>query len=688
MVLIPLSYNQQLLADTKPLQGQAKIDSLLAELPQEKSDTNETNLLCNLSYEYSSSNPDKGIEYGMKGVALAKKIKWKKGEANCYNSLGINYDNQSDFPKALEYYQKSLKINEKIGNKKGVATNLGNIGTVYQNQSNYLKSLEYHQKALKIFEEIGNKVGIAANLENMGGIYMNQSNFPKALEYYQKALKIYEEIFDRDGIASVFGNIGLIYQAQSNYPKALEYYKKALKINEEIGNKSGFAITLGNIGLIYHTQSNFPKALEYFQKALKINENIGNKSGLANNLINIGELYTGINELDKSLDYLNRGLILNEEIGDNRQVNYTLNMLAGNYNARAKQIDLLQINEEISPVASLFKKEQNYKKALEFGLRAEVLADSIGLGELQHKIYNQVSTAYEGLGQLGKALEYYKKFQMKKDSVFSQENSDKIAALEKTREDDLKLKEIEKQKIRIAEQEKREQLILYFAIAFFVVMTIVMVIIYRLLKRSDKLLYNVLPVSIAKRLKNKEHPISDYFEQASIVFIDIVNFTELSRDADPRRVVEALNKIFTKYDEIANKYGLEKIKTIGDSYMAAAGIPEVQKDNTHRAAQMALEVKAMMRDYHTSDGTKIEVRIGLDCGPVVAGVIGENKFIYDMWSDAVNTASRMESSSIAGHVHVSERFKNAVTEYEEFTYVERGEMEIKGKGKMRTYFIS
>ncbi len=587
------------------LTGQARLDSLLAELPKAKGDTNEVKLLKSISFGFRSTNPDKGIEYGREGVKLAKKINWKKGEANAYNPIAVNNAVKSDYPKALEYFGKALKINEELGNKSGIAVTLGNMGLVYKAQSDYPKALEYFQKALKINEEIGNKNGVAINLGNMGNVYSDQSNYPKALEYYSKALKTFEELRDKSGIATNLVNIGIVYDNQSDYPKALEYYNKALKISEELGDKSGIAFNLGNMGELYLTLS---------QDSVSINP-----------------------------DELNQYVSLNKDINLNRSIEYTL--------------QAIKILEEIGELhgRSVFLKN---------------LAD-----------------AYKLKGEYKNALEASDEHHKLKDSVFNQENSDKIAALEKAREDDLKQKEIEKQKIRIAEQEKREQVILYFSIAIVVLMTIVMFVIYRLLKRSDKLLYNVLPVSIAKRLKKKEHPISDYFTQASIVFIDIVNFTELSQDADPRRVVEALNKIFTKYDSIANKYGLEKIKTIGDSYMAAAGIPEVQKDNTHRAAQMALEVKAMMKDYHTADGTKIEVRIGLDCGPVVAGVIGENKFIYDMWSDAVNTASRMESSSIAGEVHVSERFKEAVTEYEEFSYVERGEIEIKGKGKMKTFFM-
>jgi len=170
----------------------------------------------------------------------------------------------------------------------------------------------------------------------------------------------------------------------------------------------------------------------------------------------------------------------------------------------------------------------------------------------------------------------------------------------------------------------------------------------------------------------------------------MVDFTKKSSDATAKRVVEVLNVLYSKLDQITKKHGLEKIKTIGDCYMAAAGIPIHDPENTSKAVKFALEAMKEIKDFNTGDGTLLNFRCGIDCGPVVAGVIGEHKFIYDIWGDTVNTAARMEEYSEPGKIQVTERFKDVVnlsdTEHL-MKFEERGEIEIKGKGLMRTYFL-
>ncbi len=223
----------------------------------------------------------------------------------------------------------------------------------------------------------------------------------------------------------------------------------------------------------------------------------------------------------------------------------------------------------------------------------------------------------------------------------------------------------------------------------------------KLLETSDRLLLNVLPESIAIRLKAGETQIADHFDEASVVFIDIVDFTKLSAKSTPQKMVKMLNEIFTIFDKIAAKYGLEKIKTIGDCYMAAAGIPIPKSDHAQAIAMMALEVLQTMKEYRSEDNQQIQFRIGLDCGPIVAGVIGEQKFIYDLWGDMVNTASRMETNGVIGKIQCTERFKQKLTSpfpllakegtndevVQGWSFHERGEIEIKGKGMMRTWLL-
>lgn len=211
-----------------------------------------------------------------------------------------------------------------------------------------------------------------------------------------------------------------------------------------------------------------------------------------------------------------------------------------------------------------------------------------------------------------------------------------------------------------------------------------------LLNISDQLLLNILPEPIAIRLKSGEKIIADHYEEASVVFIDIVDFTKLSAKSTPQKMVNLLNDVFSKFDKISAKYGLEKIKTIGDCYMAAAGIPLPRHDHVCVIAEMAIEAMDTMKNYKTKDGEEIKFRIGLDCGPIVAGVIGEQKFIYDLWGDMVNTASRMETDGVIGKIQCTERFKEKLEKSSSILKIkieERGEVDIKGKGIMRTYFI-
>ncbi len=208
-------------------------------------------------------------------------------------------------------------------------------------------------------------------------------------------------------------------------------------------------------------------------------------------------------------------------------------------------------------------------------------------------------------------------------------------------------------------------------------------------RRSDELLLNILPPAIADRLRLGEQPIADYFENASVVFIDIVNFTAISSNNPPKQVVELLNKIFTHIDKICAKYEMEKIKTIGDSYMAASGIPVEKADHAIRAICFARDVLQELDDYYTPNGEKICFRVGLHGGPLIAGVIGKQKFIYDLWGDTVNLASRMESQGVINTIHCTHEFK-LLLDHQQFDtskFEERGLLEIKGKGKVRTWLF-
>jgi adenylate cyclase len=212
---------------------------------------------------------------------------------------------------------------------------------------------------------------------------------------------------------------------------------------------------------------------------------------------------------------------------------------------------------------------------------------------------------------------------------------------------------------------------------------------YRLLRieeeKAENLLLNILPKEIAAILKDKEQTIADHFDGASVLFADLVGFTPLSANMAPVEMVKLLNEIFSHFDNLVDKYGVEKIRTIGDNYMVAAGVPRSQSDHAHRLAAMALEMQDYIQKHWNNGRYPIKFRVGINSGPVIGGVIGRKKFVYDVWGDAVNIASRMESQGVPGQIQLTRETYELICN--DFICQPRGSVQVKGRGEIETWFL-
>ncbi|MCX6244852.1 MAG: tetratricopeptide repeat protein [Bacteroidetes bacterium] len=366
-------------------QGQARIDSLLQQLPKSKEDTNKVKLLIDLSYTYRTINSDEGIKFGMQSLSLAGKLRWKPGIARANAVTGINYHyGKADYPKALEYYLKSLKINE----------------------------------------ETGDKPGIARSLNRLGLIYYRLSEYPKALDYYQKALNMARKSADKTDLQDVMINIGEIYQKQDDYPKALDYFNQALKINQAIGNKSGCATALNAIGYVYRRKKDFPKAHQYFEEAVKFYEAAGNKQAMASELEDIGDFYRGQADYPKALEYLFKALKLQKELNDKRSQSYNYGVIAFTYFLIATNSNKTTLNKMFSG-----NKTAAIKKAAIYADSAATIQKELGDLYLLQDTYISISNAWEQIGDYKGALKYYKNYTAIKDSLFSLEKDKKLTQL-------------------------------------------------------------------------------------------------------------------------------------------------------------------------------------------------------------------------------------------------------------------
>lgn len=541
------------------------------------------------------------------------------------------------------------------------------------------EGLKYGKQALSLAEKLGWKIGVGESYKNIGNIYWAKSDYPKALDYYFKALHVNEEINYKRGIAKCLTNIALICRVQSDYSGAIKYHENAIRIFEELGIESGVSMNLENIAEMCSEQKDYTKALEYYSRVLKIEEKLNTPANIASCLSGMGRIFQSQLDFGKAMEYYSRALKLSEELGNRKSKALIMGYMAtANLDMAGKQSNATETVK--------FRAFQTAKTYVDSAITID-----IELGDLENlfTLYNTLSKINEQLGNKDAALAAYKNYSATKDSVYNSEKSKSIAQIQSKYEEEkteaLHQAELRKQKLVRNGFVGGFAVVLIFAGIFFRQRNK----ISKARKRSDELLLNILPEETAEELKATGTAKAKDFDEVTVLFTDFKNFTLMSERLSAQELVNEINYCYSAFDNIIGKYGIEKIKTIGDSYMCAGGLPVANKTNAQDIVSAALEIRDFMLSEKQKRETEgkpfFEIRIGCHTGSVVAGIVGIRKFAYDIWGDTVNIASRMESSGEAGKVNMSGATYELVKD--KFRCEHRGKISAKNKGEIDMYFV-
>ena len=619
-----------------------EIDSLKKALSVEKKDSAKVNILLNLSQDFFSSGPGEAINYAVEAKNLAAKINYLDGLARAYKYIGIGYYMQGNFLASIDNYEQSLAIFRELDDKNGIANILSNEGAVYFNQADDEKALELYLKSLRVAEQIGDTLRILTALQNIGAIYFNKpSTFDKALQYFLKALPMSESIRNKTAIGIITGNMGEIYLQKGEDKLALNYFKKSLAAYEDSTN---IPYSLNNIGKVYEFRNEYNTAIKYHQSALDLAKKLNAKVDMAQSLLGLGNTY---------------------------------------------------------------RKQGNTSKAIEYYKRAEPIAKGISNTNLELKnTYDGLAKSYAQTADFSNAFKYQTLFTNIKDSIYNIDIEKKMTGLQfnfdiqkKEAQIDLLKKDQVLQELDI----NRQKLIMNALFIGLSLLLVIAVILYRNYRNKIKinnildsqnakiehLLLNILPEEVAQELQKNGAATPRYYDKVTVLFTDFKGFSLLSKDLSPQEVVTELNECFMAFDDIIEKYNLEKIKTIGDSYMCAGGIPTEDDNHLLNIIKASLEMQKFISrrnvEKRKMDLPEWNIRIGVNTGPIVAGVVGRKKYAYDIWGATVNIASRMESNGEPGRVNISSATYEMIKGDYECTY--RGKIFAKNIGEIDMYFI-
>lgn len=603
--------------------------------------------------------------------------------------LGNALIDEGRYDEARNYFNESLNRSRKGRYAALEGRALKSIGVSYFYQGNNQQAMTNWELATTIAKRRGDMGEFYGIRMNMANVLLANGNHPAAQQAYYEALHWAETNHLGKEVAKCLINLASLHYSQERIDSSRHYVERALREHGDDMEPYIKANALNNLATIdsrelkVEDMERSAKALlEYSRK-----EGLNRFVGCAYEVLGIAAMTRGRHT--EARNFMKNAIQIHSTDNDDRGKTSTLQRLA--------ELDLHAVEKKDAAYLDQFF-NGNRDRALS---EAQKLLDTVIVFFRQQEETEQLCSAYESLsgvaraqGNPGAALEYYIRFKKLSDSLINAERDKRLTERAMTYAFN------KKEAAMRAEQEKKNQRqrfirngiagSLVFALLFLAVVWRQRNRINKEKKRSEELLLNILPEEVADELKENGATVARHFDRATVLFTDFKGFTQLSEKVTPAELVEELNNCFRAFDAIMDKYHIEKIKTIGDAYMAVGGVPDPRHGSPADVVRAALEMQNFMKAYNAGREALgkpwVEMRTGIHTGPVVAGIVGMRKFQYDIWGDTVNTASRMESSGEAGKVNISETTYELVKD--RFTCIHRGKIQAKGKGELEMYFVA
>ncbi len=629
---------------------------------KDQSRVDTLNELCDLLVDIDIK---KAVAYADEAIDLSKKIEYDKGEIDAMNHLGYISIAQNAPDDALLFFRETSTRATELDYDKGLAFSKNGFGILWSNLGDYAKGLDSFDAAEQLFSNLRDQKGIAFVKNNKGTIYESMGLYDKAISEYQAAFSLYKAKDLKEEMAVTANNLGSVNKAMNHFDAALNYYNEALAIHKAIGYDKETATELNNIGDLYSATGDPVQSESYYNQALEIATTLKDEALIANVKVNIGYLYAQNNAFEPAVAVYKEALKTYEVLGD-----------------REGKISVL------NNLGDTFAKNGDSQKALSYHLAAYQSAEEIGYREGLKISLKQLASDYESLGNYAESSHYLVLYTELIDAIDAEKTAQSFANSEVLFDTEKKSEEIQAQKEEIkARISERNRLLVISGIIATSLLLISGLLIWvaKERKKSEKLLLNILPKKVASELKRSGKTVPERFESCTVYFSDIANFTSTSEHLDPVYLISELNDIFTTFDAIMEKHGCERIKTIGDAYMAVCGLPEPVEDHALRMVRAAHDILIALDARNRESEVQWRIRVGIHTGQIVGGVVGVKKYIYDVFGDTINTASRMESNSEPMRINISRSTFELVQE--DFPTTPRPALEVKGKGLQEMFFI-